>query len=143
MGSPEADKNLYVNILAAEVRSKQSLALYNKFAELASNEQKSTLISTLKAAYNPLFYAQVLTVEKEYDKFFALMSNLHREKDVPPLLKLVAPHLTEKAWEWTKAFANKGLESGKRSCDLYTPLAQCVAAFLPISGYEKKPKPSH
>lgn len=138
--SPEADKNLYVSILAAEVRSKQNLALYQKFAELASDEQKESLISSIKTAYNALFYAQVLTIEKEYHKVFALMSNAHREKDIPQFLKLVAPHLTEKAWEWTKAFANKGLESGKRSRDLYTPLAQCVAAFLPISGYEKKAK---
>ena len=138
--TPEADKTLYMSILSAEVRNKRNLGLYKKFAEMASDGEKAALIYSLSTSYDSFFYAQVLATEKEYEKVFALMEKAYREKEVSQMLKLIAPHLTEKAWEWTKKWASDKMETGKRGRDLYNAIAQCVALFLPITGYDKKAK---
>lgn len=138
--TPQADKALYLSVLASEVRNKHNLSLYRQYAEIASLEQKNALISSIKTDYNVFFYAQVLAEEKEYDKVLGLMGNVYREKDVPQMLKLVVPYQTEKAWEWTKKFATERMENSKRSRDLYNALAQCIALFLPISTHKLKAK---
>lgn len=139
--NPQADRNLYMNVLGTEVFSKSNISLYKKYTELASRQEKEKLIDSIEnKAYNRLFYAEVLVEEGEYEKVFPLMERIYHEKDVPAMLKLVVPHLTEKCWEWTKKFVSDKLQDGKRSRDMYNALAQSIALFLSIPAYVPQAK---